>query len=715
MASLCCACPSIDNYSTAPTISTTAKAVHHLSAGFHVTDRSRSRTLAMPVATSLQAPCSPAACAALDVVDFPLLPDNVFVGSVTYSLQQNRDRDALEMTMFFCLLAASRRGAETGPVGVTCPHPSSAARVNSSVCVSRRNGVQDRLHLRNRRSRRLSGSETVKLWRFHDINPVRLFTPIENFEGGARTVSMSLSSGPESPSSAPLTETDKKLSISGLFDGFWGSFRADELGKEIGVIALPALLALAADPLASLVDTAFIGRIGAVDLAAVGVSISIFNLVSKMFNLPLLNITTSFVAEDEAAAKDVSLDVPEEELESGSLLTTMEDEEIELLRPTEMYVPKSSKPLLPSVSSALVVGTALGVMETAVLTVGAGPILSAMGVGVGSSMRTPALQYLALRAIGAPAVVVSLATQGIFRGFKDTRTPLIATVLSNVLNIILCPTLMFVFNWGVVGAAIATVISQYLMALILLWILNSRVTLLPPNLADLRFDRFLKSGGLLLGRTLANLFTMTLATSMAARLGAVPMAAHQICAQVWLAASLLSDSLALAGQAIIASAFAKEDYRRVKLVSLRIMQMGIGFGLFMALLLGMGSAWFTRVFTNDVAVRETMTFILPFVIFTQPINSLAFVFDGIFYGVSDFSFAAYSMILVAIPSSIALLSLPPLWGIVGVWTGLTLLMTLRAAAGFYRITRSSGPWSKPDEDYGTSMLETDPKDSSSPY
>lgn len=55
-------------------------------------------------------------------------------------------------------------------------------------------------------------------------------------------------------------------------------------------------------------------------------------------------------------------------------------------------------------------------------------------------------------------------------------------------------------------------------------------------------------GTLLLTRTLAILLTMTLATSMAARLGPIPMAAHQICMQVWLAASLLSDSLALAGQ-----------------------------------------------------------------------------------------------------------------------------------------------------------------------
>lgn len=52
----------------------------------------------------------------------------------------------------------------------------------------------------------------------------------------------------------------------------------------------------------------------------------------------------------------------------------------------------------------------------------------------------------------------------------------------------------------------------------------------------------------MLGRTIALLMVMTLATAMAARQGAIPMAAHQISMQIWLAASLLSDSLALAGQ-----------------------------------------------------------------------------------------------------------------------------------------------------------------------
>lgn len=55
-------------------------------------------------------------------------------------------------------------------------------------------------------------------------------------------------------------------------------------------------------------------------------------------------------------------------------------------------------------------------------------------------------------------------------------------------------------------------------------------------------------GGFLIGRTLSLLITMTLGTSMAARQGPLAMAAHQICLQVWLAVSLLSDALAVSGQ-----------------------------------------------------------------------------------------------------------------------------------------------------------------------
>lgn len=49
-------------------------------------------------------------------------------------------------------------------------------------------------------------------------------------------------------------------------------------------------------------------------------------------------------------------------------------------------------------------------------------------------------------------------------------------------------------------------------------------------------------------KVIAVTFCVTLAASLAARLGAIPMAAFQTCLQVWLASSLLADGLAVAVQ-----------------------------------------------------------------------------------------------------------------------------------------------------------------------
>ncbi|KAI5066985.1 hypothetical protein GOP47_0017513 [Adiantum capillus-veneris] len=480
------------------------------------------------------------------------------------------------------------------------------------------------------------------------------------------------------PSSLQDDKSQGRNLLLSFVKGATNVFKADDLGVEIAAIALPALLALTADPLASLVDTAFIGRLGSVELAAVGVSIAVFNLVSKLFNFPVLNLTTSFVAEAATELKNLDGQVP-----FGNPLTKES--------PRETIIGYERK-VLPAVSTALVVGSALGVLELLILTLGSGPILDIMGVPMSSNMRAPAEQYLALRAIGAPAVVVSLAVQGVFRGFKDTKTPLYATVSGNVINIILVPFLMFSLGYGVSGAAVATVIAEYFMALFLLLKMSEKVVLLPPDLRDLDFSRFLKNGGLLLARSAAVMLSMTLATSQAARQGAIPMAAHQICMQVWLAASLLSDAIALAGQAIIAGALAKGDYDLAEKAAFRTLQMGCAFGLLLSVFLGFGLSNFPNIFTGDPRVLDFLALGIPFVAGTQPINSIAFIFDGIHFGALDFEYAAQSMIVVAFLASGFMLLAASVWGFVGIWVGLTILMALRMLAGILRIGTASGPW-----------------------
>nr|QBM79442.1 MATE12 [Rehmannia glutinosa] len=481
-------------------------------------------------------------------------------------------------------------------------------------------------------------------------------------------------------------------------------FKLDELGLEIATIALPAALALTADPIASLVDTAFIGQIGPVELAAVGVSIALFNQVSRIAIFPLVSVTTSFVAEEDAITR-ASADSKDSEMENGTTLDSENkmlipqkdlDEKMYNLESTnnsfEIAKAEQGKKQIASASSALIIGGILGLIQAVFLILAAKPLLSFMGVKSDSQMSYPAQQYLKLRSLGAPAVLLSLAMQGVFRGFKDTKTPLYATVVGDSANIILDPIFMFVFKLGVRGAAIAHVISQYLIAVILFWRLKEQVDLMPPSLKYLQFGRFLKNGFLLLTRVIAVTFCVTLAASMAARLGSTQMAAFQVCLQVWLATSLLADGLAVAGQAILASAFARKDYGWATATASRVLQLGLVLGLCLAIVLGFGLHFGARIFTKDEDVLRLIGVGIPFVAATQPINALAFVFDGVNFGASDFAYSAYSMVTVAIFSIIVLFILSSSNGFVGIWIALTIYMSLRAFAGFWRIGTGTGPW-----------------------
>ncbi|KAL1330557.1 protein DETOXIFICATION 42 isoform X3 [Arachis ipaensis] len=474
------------------------------------------------------------------------------------------------------------------------------------------------------------------------------------------------------------------MSFHMLFSGIRNAFRKDELGLEIMHISLPTTLALAADPIASLIDTAFIGHIGPVELAAVGVSIAIFNQISKIAIIPLVSVTTSLVAEEDAVEKLQNQPSETEMLIHASSVTEETKLEVEQIDPECSTSSRNvnrvaklghDKSYIPSASSAIVIGAVLGILQALFLIFTARPILNYMGVDYNSPMLKPAQQYLTLRSFGAPAVILSMAMQGVFRGIKDTKTPLYATIVGDVTNIILDPLLIFVLRLGVSGAAIAHIISQYLISLVLLWSLMKQVDLMPPSIQDFQFGKILKNGFLLLLKVTAVTFCVTLSASLAARQGSITMAAFQICLQIWMATSLLADGLAVSAQ------------------------LGLILGLVLSFLLFSLLPFASKLFTNDVAVLHLIGIGIPYVAATQPLNSLAFVFDGVNYGASDFIYSAYSMILVALVSIFSLYMLSSSYGFSGIWIALSIYMSLRTFAGFWRIGTRSGPWHFLKENY----------------
>jgi len=419
------------------------------------------------------------------------------------------------------------------------------------------------------------------------------------------------------------------------------STTVSRLDRDILRLAVPALGALAADPLVSMVDTVFVGRLGVVPLAALGVNTSIFAMSFIVFNF-LAYGTTPMVARavgrgDRTGAGNVVL-------------------------------------------QALLLAVVVGGVATLMLEALAGPIVALMGAG--PDLREPALSYLRIRALAGPAVLLVTAGHGAFRGYQDMRTPLLVTLALNVVNLVLDPLFIFGFGWGLRGAALATLIAQWTGALwfvhLLLRSRRRELGIQPrvPRLAEIR--PFLRVGGELALRTLALVGTMTLATAVATRVGTVQVAAHQVGTQIWLLLAMIVDSLAVAAQALVAGYRGSGNIAMARRASNRLLVWGLASGFALGGLFYLLAPVLTRLFTDDPAVLAALAGIYPFVVAMQPLNAIVFVWDGVFMGAERFRFLAVQMAVSALcAAAILLLVLPMGWGLTGVWWGIVALMLVR--------------------------------------
>ncbi|MCO4748365.1 MAG: MATE family efflux transporter [Proteobacteria bacterium] len=422
--------------------------------------------------------------------------------------------------------------------------------------------------------------------------------------------------------------------------------------KAILSFALPALGTLAADPLVSAVDTAFVGQLGTTALGALGVNAGIFALAFLVFNF-LAYGTTPLVA---TALGDGRRD------EAGRL-----------------------------VSAGLLLATVLGVAGTAGLLWLAEPIAAAMGTT--EELWAPTLAYLKVRAWAAPAVLLVTVGNGAFRGFGDTRTPLALVLVLNLINLVLDPLLIFVAGWGIAGAAGATVAAQWAGALLFLGALaRGPVPLRMPSMVDL--TRLLGVGSVLSIRTFALIFTMTVTTSLATRMGKVPIAAHQVASQLWLMFALIVDAFALAGQSLIAEHVGAGRPQVARAIGDRLMVWGLRVGLALAAVVaGLAPLW-PRVFNLEPDVTAALYAVLPIVALMQPLNAAVFVWDGVFMGAKAFGTLAWQMVLAA---GVTLTCLAAAWtldgGLVGLWLCMVVLIAARGLgqASWYYGPRSVLP------------------------
>ena len=408
--------------------------------------------------------------------------------------------------------------------------------------------------------------------------------------------------------------------------------------REIFRLALPALGALAAEPLYVLVDTAIVGHLGRPQIAALGLAGTVLAGAFTIFNF-LTYGTTAVVARASGAGQQ----------ERAARLA----------------------------AQALWVSLGIGVVLVVVCEALAGPLLRGLG-GHGRS-GSYALTYFRIAALGLPAALVALAGQGYLRGISSLRRPLEIVVAANVVNVILELLFVYGFHWGIAGSAAGTAIAQAGMGVAFV------VELLRPHAASKRpslreMKPMLRVGRQIFVRTAALYASFLVAASVCARMGDAQLGAHQIASQLFFFLALVLDSVAIAGQVIVGRSLGSGDAGGAYASARRMIEWSIVVGAAFSILLLPLAHVLPRAFSGDHAVLHQAAALWPYFVVMQPLGAAVFALDGILIGASDTRYLMWSMLLAsAVFIALAVLALELGWGIVGVWVALDVLIAVRLA------------------------------------
>ncbi|MFJ6515863.1 MATE family efflux transporter [Streptomyces sp. NPDC091406] len=422
--------------------------------------------------------------------------------------------------------------------------------------------------------------------------------------------------------------------------------------REIVALAVPAFGALVAEPLFVMVDSAVVGHLGTPQLAGLGIAAALLMTAVSIFVF-LAYATTAAVARRVGA---------------GDL-------------------PAAIRQGMDGIWLALLLGAAV-----VALAIPTAPWLVDV-FGASDTAAPYAITYLRISILGIPAMLVVLAATGVLRGLQDTRTPLYVAIGGFTANAVLNVTLVYGAGLGIAGSAWGTVIAQVGMAAAYLVVVirgaRKHGASLRPDAAGIRASA--RAGVPLLIRTLSLRAVLMIATAVAARLGDVDIAAHQIILSLWSLTAFALDAIAIAGQAIIGRYLGANDEKGAREACRRMVEWGIGCGIVLGVLIVLARPLFIPLFTSDPSVKDALLPALLVVAVSQPIAGVVFVLDGVLMGAGDGRYLAWAMLVtLAVFAPVALL-VPTLGGgLTALWWAMTLMMAVRLITLWIR-TRS-GRW-----------------------
>ncbi|ROR54878.1 putative MATE family efflux protein [Luteococcus japonicus] len=375
------------------------------------------------------------------------------------------------------------------------------------------------------------------------------------------------------------------------------------LSQEILALAIPAFATLVSEPLLLMADSAMVGHLGTRQLAGLGLASSVLNIINGLCVF-LAYGTTSLVARRIGAG--------------------------------------DSRRALAGGIDGMALGLGLGSLLAVVLNLTAPTVIG--WYGAGPEVSSQAVDYLRIACWGLPMLLLMLASTGVLRGMKDTRTPLAVAVSMNLANIGLNALFMYGMGMGIRGSATGTLLAQAIGASVLTAVvLRGAVRAGVP--LGVRVHGVLEAarGGVWLVMRSAWLqASLAVTVAVAARTGQVGLAGHQVTNSIWSFLCLALDALAIAAQAMVGHELGRGDAGKVRSITAKLCWWGVAGGLVFAAGLVLVRGVLAPVFTPDAEVQQLLVRLLLVLALITPIGGIVFVLDGVLIGAGDARYLAFA-------------------------------------------------------------------------
>ena len=432
--------------------------------------------------------------------------------------------------------------------------------------------------------------------------------------------------------------------------------------KTINKLAIPATIAGIAEPVLSITDTAIVGNIpvdGLESLAAVGIVGSFLSML-----IWILGQTRSAISS-----------IISQYLGAGR---------IDDVR----HLPAQAIFFNICLSIVVLLGTVFIVEDIFKLLNASGKILQYC------------VAYYSIRVWGFPLTLFVFAVMGIFRGLQNTFWPMVIATVGALLNIVLDFILVYGID-GLIqplyleGAAWASLISQAVMAIIAI-VLLIRKTNIPLRLKfplHPEMNRLIRMSLNLFVRTVALNIALILAVREAAGLGDRYIGAHTIAINLWLFSAFFIDGYSAAGNSMAGKLYGAKDYNGLWLLAKKVVTYGLVVSLFLMVMGGVLYRPLGQLFSNDADVLATFYSIFFIVILALPMNTVAFVFDGIFKGLGEMKYLRNVLLIATFLGFIPVLYASQYLGIglYGIWIALTVWMAVRSSSLVWKFRRKFRP------------------------